>query len=107
MLIKNNSYLISSLEQPSIYNLFFSINPKHFKLDSQFVIDTANNQRFEVSYPTYDSFKNEMLPTSLKMLSKSAKSYTEIDLILRDVSLNDNIDVSYTIPNGYKQLELK
>lgn len=107
MVIKNNTYVLSSLEQTSLYNLFFTINPAHFKLDNQFVIDAVKNQRFEVSYPTYQVFKNELIPTSIKILSKSPKNITQIDLDLRDITFDEKLDVSFSIPNGYKQLELK
>lgn len=104
--IENNKYLMSPKEQSDLFNLFFTLNPSHFKLDNQFVIDTKNNTRMDVVYPSYQLVQDEIYPTKIIVKSKGKKSYTEIDFTLRSVEFNQPLQVPFRIPGGYKQLTL-
>lgn len=102
--IKNNKYHLSPVNQSDIFNLFFVVNPSHFKLDNQYVIDTRNQTRMDVEYPAYEVVKGEVYPSKIVVRSKSVKSFSEIDFSLRNVEFNSELMTPFRIPSGYKRL---
>lgn len=106
LIIKDNKYLLSPKVQSAVFNLFFTLNPSHFKLDNQFVVDTRNDTRMDVEYPSYQLVDNEIFPTRIIVKSKGKRNYTEIDFTLRSVEFNQPLQVPFKIPGGYKKLQL-
>jgi len=104
--IKDNSYVLSPQSQAILFDLFFYINPSHFKLDKQSIVNTAKNQRLDVFYPTYNVFDNTFYPAEINIRAKQPGKFTNIDFIVRSVEFNKDIDTSFSIPKGYKQIKL-
>lgn len=102
--IRNNRYHLTPQQQSEMFRLFFVVNPSHFKLDNQYVIDVKNNNRMDVQYPAYEAVKGEIYPSKIVVKSKSEKSYSEIDLTLRSVDFNRDLQIPFRIPAGYKRL---
>jgi hypothetical protein len=104
ILIQNNSYVLSPEKQVELFDIFFTVNPSHFKLDSQSIVNTLKNQRLDVMYPSYNLIEDVVFPSEINIKATQAKKFTNIDFLVKSVSFNTDIDVSFLIPNGYKQL---
>lgn len=102
--IVDNSYVLSPVEQASLFNIFFSINPSHFKLDKQSIVNPIKEQRLDVLYPAYNLVDNLIFPSAIKIQAKQDRSFTNIDLTFRSVVFDTELVMPYTIPNGYKRI---
>lgn len=102
--IVNNEYVLTPINQNNLFDIFFQINPGHFKLNKQFIVNTENQLRLDVAYPSYKVIDNELIPSAIKIQAKSKKSTTKIDLVYKDVVFNTPVDMSFNIPRNYKQI---
>lgn len=100
-----NSYILSPEIQNALYDIFFSINPSHFKLNNQRIVNQEKNLSLDIFYPSYNVVENIILPSKINVVAKNSKRTTTIDLEYRSVEFNTDIFMSFKIPNGYKRLD--
>lgn len=103
--IVNNSYVLSPEEQNKLFTIFYAINPSHYKLDKQFLIDADKKMRLDIIYPSYNLKDKTVFPSQINIIAKNEKRTTNIDLEYKSVDFNTEIYMSFDIPNGYKRLE--
>jgi hypothetical protein len=103
--IVNNRYILSPEKQAELFDIFFTINPSHFKLEEQSIINVAKNLRLDVKYPSYNLINKVVFPSEINITAKILDSFTDIDIIYKAVEFNTDLKMSYDIPNGYKRLE--
>lgn len=104
--ILNNSYSLSPEVQVNLFDAFFAVNPVHFKLDAQSIVKPLKGQRLDVKYPSYKYIEDEIFPKEINIKVEQENKTTTIDFILRSIELNKEINTSFTIPNGYKRMNL-
>lgn len=104
--IIKNSYQLSPKKQPNLFDVFFYINPLHYKLDKQSLVNTFKNQRLDVSYPAYMNKENIVFPNKINILAKESTKFTNISMTVRSVNFNTNLNVDFSIPKGYKEIQL-
>ena len=104
--IIDNSYVLSPEVQADLFDIFFAVNPSHYKLDKQSVVNTAKNQRLDVFYPSYTLINDELFPSEIKIKAKQASKFTNIDFILKSVEFDTDLNMSFSIPKGYKRINL-
>jgi hypothetical protein len=102
--IVDKQYLLRPKVQNRLFDIFFAINPSHFKLNKQFLVNTEKELRLDVNYPSYDLIQGELFPSQINIKAKNTKSTTNIDLIYREVVFNKEVGMSFNIPNNYKPL---
>ncbi|MFY9242549.1 MAG: DUF4292 domain-containing protein [Polaribacter sp.] len=103
--ITNNSYVLTPEKQAALYDIFFTINPSHFKLEEQAIVNVEKNLRLDVKYPSYNLINKVVFPSEINIIAKNTKSLTAIDLEYKSVEFDTNVEMSFDIPNGYKRLE--
>jgi hypothetical protein len=103
--IVNNRYLLSPEKQAELFDIFFTINPSHFKLDEQSIVNVARNLRLDVKYPSYNLIDKVVFPSEINIKAKKLGSFTDIDIIYKSVEFNTDLKMNFDIPNGYKRLE--
>ncbi|QTE21520.1 DUF4292 domain-containing protein [Polaribacter cellanae] len=104
--IVNNSYVLNPEVQSILFDAFFNIHPGHFKLNSQSIVNSAKEQRLDILYPSYTVVDEVVFPQEIKIKAKDKKKFTQIDFELKSVEFNTVINTSFSIPNGYKRIEL-
>jgi hypothetical protein len=102
--IANNRYILSPEKQAELFDIFFTINPAHFKLDNQSIVNTKKNLRLDVKYPSYNLIQNTVFPSKVNIKAKNSKSSTIIDLEYKSVIFDNEVFMSFTIPNSCKKL---
>ena len=105
--IINNSYVLSPKIQANLFNAFFAVNPAHFKLDRQSIDNFIKNRQLDIKYPSYKLVDGEIFPQEINIKAKQDKKITTIDLILKAVEFNTDLNTSFTIPKGYKRINIK
>jgi hypothetical protein len=104
--IQNNSYVLSPEKQANLFDIFFAVNPSHFKLDKQSIVNLLKNKRLDVIYPSYSLVDDVVFPSEINIKAKQTSKFTHIDLLVKTAIFNVDFDVSFSIPNGYKRLNL-
>lgn len=104
--IVNNSYVLSPEIQANLFNVFFAINPAHFKLDYQAIENSLKGRQLDIKYPSYKLVEDEILPQEINIKAKQGKQTTTIDFILKAVDFNTDLNTSFTVPKGYKRKDI-
>lgn len=104
--IIDNTYVLNPQSTNGVLNMFFGINPRHFKLDFQKVINSFKNQALEVEYPSYRVVDNEIFPQKINIKAKQGKKLTNINFTVKSVEFNTPLNTSFSIPEGYKRINL-
>lgn len=104
--IKDASYQLSPKNQPTLYDLFFYVNPQHFKLDKQLIVNSVKNQYLEVSYPKYHKKNKTYFPEKLNIKANDKDKFTIININARSVEFNTKLNLDFNIPSGYKEIQL-
>ena len=102
--IVNNAYVLSPKEQSDLFAIFFTINPSHFKLDKQSIVNSLKGQRLDIIYPLYDLVNDEEFPFEINIKATQERSFTTIDLRYKSVVFDTELTIPFSIPNGYKRL---
>jgi hypothetical protein len=87
-----------------LFDVFFTINPTHFKLDEQSIVNAEKKLRLDVKYPSYNIINNVVFPSEINIKAKNTKRVTAIDLEYKSVEFDTNVEMSFSIPSGYKKL---
>lgn len=103
--IENNQYILSPEKQAEMFDIFFTINPGHFKLDEQSIVNADKDLRLDIKYPSYSIINKIIFPSEINIKAKSADSLTDIDIIYKSVEFDTKLNMSFDIPSGYKRLE--
>ncbi|WBX76725.1 DUF4292 domain-containing protein [Tenacibaculum ovolyticum] len=104
--ISNKSYQLSPKKQSDLFNIFFYINPLHYKLNKQSIVNSIKNQRLDISYGKYSNKKGVLFPQKININAKQNKKFTNIDITTRSVEFNTKLNVDFRMPNGYKEIKL-
>ena len=107
--VSNNeiSYVLSPENQKSIFEIFYLLNPGHFKLDSQQLSQSLQKRFLQVDYKTYQMVDKEIIPEMINIVAIEENSEVKIDLEYKSVSLNEDVRFPFEIPSGYKEIQLK
>lgn len=106
VVIKDQSYQLSPKKQADFFDIFFHVNPNHYKLDKQSIVNQAKNQRLDISYPKYSNKKNVLFPQKIIINAKTKDKFTNINLTTRSVEFNKKLNTDFKIPSGYKEIKL-
>lgn len=102
--IVNNRYILSPEKKAELFDIFFTINPTHFKLDEQSIVNVEKNLRLDVKYPSYNLLNEVVFPAEINIKAKNSKSVTAIKLIYKSVVFDSEVSMSFNIPSGYKKI---
>ncbi|TDQ28706.1 DUF4292 domain-containing protein [Tenacibaculum caenipelagi] len=104
--IQERSYQLSPKNQSNLFDLFFYVNPQHFKLNKQSIVNSVKNQRLDISYPKYHKKNSTLFPERINIKAKENNKFTIIDITTRAVEYNTKVNIDFNIPNGYKEIQL-
>ena len=104
--IVENSHRLSPKTQSNLFDIFFYVNPSHFKLDKQSIINPLKNERLDIIYPSYSVKKDEIFPNKILIKAKKPTKFTNIDLTVKSVIFNTDVKMSFAIPKSYKKIIL-
>lgn len=101
------SYLLQPKNQQSLFEIFYLLNPTHFKMDSQQFAQPLENRILEIDYTEYQKVDKQTLPQSIKIIAVEGIDETIINLEYKSVALNEDVRFPFRIPSGYKEIEIK
>lgn len=104
--VLKKAYQLSPKKQSELFDLFFTVNPTHFKLDKQAIVNIEKQQRLEVLYPKYIQKENVLFPEKINISAKEKNKTTSINFTTRSVTYNTSVNVAFKMPSGYKEIKL-
>ncbi|WGD35729.1 DUF4292 domain-containing protein [Olleya sp. YS] len=102
----DTSYILQPKRQRDLFELFLFVNPSHFKMDSQEIAQPKDKRILHIDYLTYQEVDKKTLPERTKILAIEDDEQLVINLELKSVKLNEEVRFPFTIPSGYKKIEL-
>lgn len=102
--ILNNKYVLYPEKQADLFDIFFTINPSHFKLDKQNLINKDKKLQLDIEYTGYNFIQKTLFPETINIIANGEKSTTYIDLFYKSVVFDLPLDMRFEIPNGYKKI---
>lgn len=102
-----NSYLLQPKKQKELFEIFYLLNPAHFKMDSQQFTQPQENRHLQIDYKNYQEVDKQTLPQNIKIIALESHDETIIDLEYKSVALNEDIRFPFRIPSGYTEIEIK
>lgn len=102
-----DSYLLEPKSQQALFEIFYLMNPGHFKMDSQQFAQPQDNRILEIDYKNYQKVDKQTLPQNIKIIAVEGVKETTIELEYKSVVLNEKIRFPFRIPSGYKEIAIK
>ena len=105
--VNNNSYALQPKDQNALIELFYLINPSHFKMDSLQLYQQLKKRMLQVDYSTYQKVDKQILPQNIKIIAVEDTDELAITMEFKSVSLNNEVRFPFNIPSGYKEIVIK
>ena len=104
--IDGNSYKLIPKSQQALFDVFFKINPKHFRLDQMYLTKTGTDRRLRIDYEKYTKSEDNFIPLKTTINAYEGERYTWVEMNTKSLVLNKPVNVRFKIPSGYKRIEL-
>jgi outer membrane biogenesis lipoprotein LolB len=105
--VNENSYVLQPKDQSALLELFYLINPSHFKMDSLQLTQQLKRRILQVDYKSYQNVEKEVLPLDVKIIAVDDTEEVAINMEFKSVSLNEEVRFPFKIPAGYKEIVIK
>ncbi|NQX86906.1 MAG: DUF4292 domain-containing protein [Flavobacteriaceae bacterium] len=103
----DTSYLLKPRHQNTVFEIFFLLNPEHFKMNSQQLAEPLKRRLLQIDYKQYQEVKGQMLPQEIKIIAVEDDSETSLNMVFKSVSLNDQLRFPFKIPSGFKEIVIQ
>lgn len=101
-----NSYTLTPKNQNALYEIFFLLNPSHFKTDSQQLSQTLEQRMLQIDYKNYQEVEKQTVPEQISIIAVEGREQTTINMQFKSVSLNNDLRFPFRIPSGFEEIEL-
>jgi outer membrane biogenesis lipoprotein LolB len=105
--VSGNSYALQPKVQNAFFELFYLINPSHFKMDSLQLFQQLKKRILQIDYASYQNVDRQVLPQKIDIIAVEDRDEVKIALEFKSVSLNQELRFPFRIPSGYKEIQLK
>ena len=105
--VNENSYALAPKDQNGLLELFYLINPSHFKMDSLQLFQQLKRRMLQVDYASYQDVKNQVLPQNIRIIATENSDEVAITMEFKSVSLNGEVRFPFKIPKGYDEIVIK
>ncbi|WP_296382405.1 DUF4292 domain-containing protein [Winogradskyella sp.] len=105
--VNENSYALQPKDQNALLELFYLINPSHFKMDSLQLYQQLKRRILQVDYSSYQEVKNQVLPQNIRIIATEDSEQVAITMEFKSVSLNGDVRFPFKIPKGYDEIVIK
>jgi len=105
--IIDNAYVLQPKSQLELFEIFYILSPNHFKIKSQQISQPNKFRHLQIDYLSYQEVNKQALPEHLKIIAVEANTEMIAELEFKSVSLNEDLKFPFSIPSGFKEIELK
>ncbi len=104
--VQDSTYVLQPRKQRDLFEIFFLLDPSHFKVKSQQISQPKEFRHLQVDYLTHQEVEKQILPEKIKVIALETNEETIINLEFKNVSLNEELRFPFKIPSGYKEIKL-
>lgn len=104
--LHENEYALQPKKQRELFEIFFLINPSHYKISSQQLSQTQELRHLQIDYKSYQDIENQKVPEIIKIVAVEKTEETSIRLEFKSVALNTELRFPFKIPSGFDKIEL-
>jgi Domain of unknown function (DUF4292) len=105
--IHESSYLLQPKEQSALLEIFFLLNPKHFKMDSQQLAQPQKRRMLQIDYENYQEVEKQVLPLRIKIIALEGNEETIINMEFKSIYLNRDLRFPFRIPSGFQEIVIR
>ncbi|MFC0603373.1 DUF4292 domain-containing protein [Winogradskyella pulchriflava] len=105
--VNENSYALQPKDQNALLELFYLINPSHFKMDSLQLFQQLKKRILQVDYKSYQEVEKQVLPKNIRIIAVEDADEVAITMEFKSLSLNEEVRFPFNIPSGYKEIVIK
>ncbi len=105
--VNENSYALQPKDQSALLELFYLINPSHFKMDSLQLFQQLKKRILQVDYKSYQEVKKQILPKDIRIIAVEDSDEVSITMEFKSLTLNEDVRFPFRIPAGYKEIVIK
>ena len=105
--VHEGSYVLSPKNQNQLFEIFYLLNPSHFKMDSQQLSQPLEKRMLEIDYRDYQEVDKQIVPQNVKVIALERDFETIITMEFKSVSLNSALNFPVRIPNGFQEIVIK
>lgn len=105
--VNESSYALQPKNQNALLELFYLINPSHFKMDSLQLFQQLEKRILQVDYTSYQNIDNEVLPQSISIIAVEDTEQVKVELEFKSITLNQELRFPFKIPRGYKEIQIR
>ncbi len=104
--LEEQVHLLTPKKQLQLFDVFYWVNPLHYKLNKQRIENVTKEQYLTISYPEYQEITHSYYPKQLNVKAVQKNKTTQINMEFRAVSFDKDLKFPFAIPEGYKEISL-
>ena len=103
--IENELYLLTEKTKKDIEKEF-SFEATNFLLKKESINQASQNRNLEIYYPSHQKINGFFIPNEIN-IKATQKEQINIDLIYKNVTLDEDLNFSFSIPEGYESVKIE
>ena len=104
--IVDESYRLEAISKNNTKKQFF-FDKNNFLLNKQEIIQIAEKRKIAIFYSDYKTYNESPFPSNIAINAEQEKGKTEINLEYNSITINEELNFPYNVPNGYKRILIK
>jgi len=104
--LDGQTHLLTPKKQALLFDVFYWINPTHFKLEKQRLENKEKEQYLSISYPDYQEVSAITIPKTVKIKASDHNNTTTIEMEFKSIVFDKNLSFPFKIPKDYKKISL-
>lgn len=104
--VNEKEYILQPKKQNGLFELFYLINPSHFKISSQQISQPKEQRHLQIDYKSYQKVDKQVLPEHIKVIAVEANEEMILEMEFKAVSLNEDLRFPFKIPSGFQEIKL-
>jgi len=105
--IKDGKYELFSKRRNPIFDIKYSINSDHFKVEKEEITHVEKNQSLTILYKDFHKISESLFPKGILITAKADDMKTIIDIKYKNIEFDAPLKFPFEIPAGYRNIELK
>ncbi|NJM80169.1 MAG: DUF4292 domain-containing protein [Flavobacterium sp.] len=103
--IENELYFLTEKTKTDFEKTFY-FEAENFLLKKEFVQQPSQNRNLEIQYPSHQKENDIFLPNAI-LIKAIQKDQINIDIFYKNISFNEELNFSFSIPDGYEAVQIE
>lgn len=105
--ISEDFYELKPKKSLELFKTLFRIEPKHFKITSQQLVQAEKKRLLDIEYKSYQEIDTKILPNEIFITAIDGDNENTIEIDYKGIEFNKPLRFPYKIPKGFKKIILE